>query len=98
MKCECCSILLFVDNCTAHPDVLFSNVKLVFLPPNTTSKFQPCDAGIIQATKMHFRKLLLRHVIFHMNEATCASDLAKRVNVIDARMWLKNAWDNVKNL
>ena len=96
MKRESRSILLFVDNCTSHPDLQFSNVKLVFLPPNTTSKLQPCDAGIIQATKMHYRKLLLRHVLFHMNEASGASDLAKRVNVLDAIMWLKNAWDNVK--
>ena len=30
-------ILLFIDNCTAHPEVQLSNIKLVFLPPNTTS-------------------------------------------------------------
>ena len=95
-KCEGRSILLLVDNCSAHPDIHFSNVKLVFLPPNTTSKLQPCDAGIIQATKMHYRKLLLCHVLFRMNEASCASDLAKSVNVLDAIMWLKTAWDNVK--
>ena len=45
MKCEGWSILLFVDNCTSHPDLQFSNVKLVFLPPNTASQLQPCDAG-----------------------------------------------------
>ena len=45
---------------------------------------------------MHYRKLLLCHVIFHINEATCASDLAKRPNVLDAIMRLKNSWDNVK--
>ena len=32
MKCEDRSILLLVDNYTAHPDAQFSNVKLVFLP------------------------------------------------------------------
>ena len=82
MKREDCFILLLVDNCTAHPDVQFSNVKSVFLPPNTTSKLQPCDAGIIQATKVHYRKLLLRHVLFRMNEAACTSDLGKSVNVL----------------
>jgi hypothetical protein len=40
--------------------------------------------------------LLLRHVLFHMNEATCASDLAKSWNVLVAIMWLKTARDNVK--
>ena len=32
------NILLLVDNCAAHPDVEVSNVKLVFLPLNTTSR------------------------------------------------------------
>ena len=96
MKRDNRSILLFIDNCTAHPDVQFSNVRLVFLPPNTTSKLQPCDAGIIQATKMHYRKLLLRNVLFRMDEAACVSDLAKSVNILDAIMWLKSAWDSVK--
>jgi hypothetical protein len=40
------NILLFVDNCAAHPDVSTSNIKVVFLPPNTTSHLQPCDAGM----------------------------------------------------
>ena len=90
------SILLFVDNCTSHPDVICNNIKLVFLPPNTTSRLQPCDAGIIQNMKMHCRKLLVRHILFHMDEATSASDLAKKVNVLDAVMWLKSAWDSVQ--
>ena len=96
MKSEDRSILLFVDNCSAHPDVVRSNVKLIFLPPNTTSKLQPCDAGIIQTVKMHYRKQLLRSVLFHMDEASCASDLVKKVSVLDAIMWLRKAWDAVK--
>lgn len=35
------SIRLFVDNCTSHEDVQFSNAELVFLLPNTTLKLQP---------------------------------------------------------
>lgn len=31
-----------------------------------------------------------------MGEATCASDLAKKVNVLDAIKWLKSAWDSVQ--
>ena len=45
---------------------------------------------------MHYRKLLVRHVLFHMDEATSANDLAKQVNVLDAIMWLKSAWDSVQ--
>ena len=57
-------ILLFLDNCGSHPHMELENVKVVFLPPNTTSKLQPMDAGIIQNLKMVYRKKLLRHIIF----------------------------------
>ena len=45
-------ILLLCDNCPSHVAVsCLSNIKVVFLPPNTTSILQPCDQGIIQAIK-----------------------------------------------
>ena len=50
-------IFLFLDNASSHPTVEYSNVKLQFFPPNTTSVLQPMDQGIIQATKLKFRKL-----------------------------------------
>ncbi|KAL6517537.1 hypothetical protein OROMI_033238 [Orobanche minor] len=51
-------VLLLVDNCPAHPKVVegLRNVELFFLPPNTTTKIQPCDAGIIRAFKLHYRR------------------------------------------
>ena len=77
-------ILLFVDNCSAHPDIQLSNIKLKFLPPNTTSKLQPCDAGIIQTLKANYRIQLVNHILWHINECASASELAKSVTVLDA--------------
>ena len=91
------NILLLVDNCSAHPNIQKSNVKLVFLPPNTTSKLQPCDAGIIQNVKMIYRKRLVRHVLSLMDEATSASDLVKKVTIQDTIDWLDLAWDAVQD-
>ena len=98
MQFEQRHIMMFVDNCSAHPDIQLSHVKLVFLPPNTTSRLQPCDAGIIQAVKMQYRKQLLRHVLRKMenDETGTASALSKSVTVLDAIMWLKVAWDALK--
>ena len=52
-------VAMVVDNCHAH----LKAVKLVFLPPNTTAKLQPCDQGIIQNLKVHYRKYLLLKLI-----------------------------------
>jgi len=45
-------ILFFVDNCSAHPEIELSNIKLQFLPENTTSLIQPLDQGIIKSFKV----------------------------------------------
>ena len=42
------NIVLVVENCLAHPQLHgLQNVKLAFLPPNTTARTQPMDAGVI---------------------------------------------------
>jgi len=54
-------VLLLLDNCPSHKirGLVLQNVDVHFLPPNTTSKIQPMDAGIIMA----FKKNYLRHQI-----------------------------------
>ena len=37
----------------------------------------------------------LRHILFLMNEARTASDIVKKVTVLDAILWLTTAWDSV---
>ncbi|VVC39617.1 DDE superfamily endonuclease domain [Cinara cedri] len=45
-------ILLTVDNCPAHSPIQnIEFIKLIFLPPNTTSVLQPMDQDIIKALK-----------------------------------------------
>ena len=59
-------ILLLLDNVSSHnPDLKdrFSNIRVIFLPKNTTSKLQPLDAGIIKNFKVHYRRLLLKHTL-----------------------------------
>ena len=50
-------VILVIDNARSHicENLQLSNVKVISLPPNTTSKLQPLDAGIITAFKMHYR-------------------------------------------
>ncbi|XP_064632735.1 tigger transposable element-derived protein 6-like [Lineus longissimus] len=62
-------VLLFIDNAPSHPKELgLSNVKIIFLPANTTSKLQPLDQGIIAAIKKNYRRRLLQAVLLRMEK------------------------------
>jgi len=49
------NILLIMNNATTHaitnPEYL-THIKVHYLPPNTTSHLQPCDAGMIHSFKV----------------------------------------------
>ena len=73
------SIILLMDNAGCHPEDLktkFRNIKVCFLPANTTSKLQPLDLGIIQNFKVHYRNLFLRYILAKIDECDSASDVS----------------------
>jgi hypothetical protein len=75
-------ILLFVDNCTAHPNCTFTNIKLEFLPKNTTSKLQPLDQGIIRSFKAHYKTIFVRKLI---TDLRCGiKPELKKISILDA--------------
>ncbi|KAK3098872.1 hypothetical protein FSP39_023876 [Pinctada imbricata] len=93
-------ILLFVDNCSAHPkgsaDRL-ANIKMEFLPPNTTSIIQPCDQGIIRNLKFYYRSEVIRRIIGNIdNTEMTANELARKLTLLDAVHLLRRAWRCVK--
>jgi transposase-like protein/uncharacterized membrane protein len=87
-------VLLIVDNCSAHTKV--NNLKatvLLFLPPNATSILQPCDQGIIQNLKVHYRSTMLSKLVCHMDADLSYDDF--HITLLDAILMLKSSWDNV---
>ena len=61
-------MLLFLDNAPSHPHLSLKNVKLAFLPANTTSVSQQMDQGIIQTLKLKFRSKQLQFVLDQMDK------------------------------
>jgi hypothetical protein len=56
-------ILVIIDNCPCHPDLNLSNIKVVFLPPSTTSVTQPMDQEVIKCFKTNYRKRVVRRLL-----------------------------------
>ena len=82
MKLENRNVLLFLDSALVHPENLvgkYSNIKIVFLPENTTSRLQPLDAWIIKNYKVKCRKKLLHHVIARISNDRSAYAIANKL-------------------
>ena len=91
-------VILFLDNATCHPksmDDKFSNIKIVFLPKNTTSRLQSLDAGIIRNFKVKYRKSLVKYVLSRINDNASAAEIAEDVNILIAIRWVQRAWKYV---
>lgn len=97
MRDENRNILLLVDNAPTHTlteEVTLTNVIIHYLPPNTTTHLQPCDAGIIHSFKAHYKKLFLEKKInnFDVEQTGLEPDL---INIYHAIKMVARAWDVV---
>ncbi|CAI5476547.1 unnamed protein product [Closterium sp. Yama58-4] len=111
MYAEDRNIVVLLDNASSHnlrsedatsEDLfgfrtrLLSNVRLVFLSPNTTTFTQPLDQGLIAMTKARYRQHWLRALTALWQDASATSVLARfHLNVRDVIAWLSDAWMNV---
>ena len=84
---------MVVDNCSAHPKINLECIELVFLPPNTTSLVQPCDAGIIKNFKGFYKKRLIQHYINALRD-----NKEVDLDLLDALFWMKLSWEMVSEV
>src|ERR1044072_8437557 len=61
-------IILLIDNAPVHlildeTQEKLDSVDVKFLPPNTTTELQPCDARIIHSFKCHYKRLFIQNRI-----------------------------------
>lgn len=96
-KMEGRKVLLIMDNCPAHtkPQNLPSlqNTEVFYLPPNTTSKIQPCDAGIIRSFKAYYRRSFHKKLLHDVENGVLDP---MKVDILQAIKMCIAAWKDVK--
>ncbi|GFX23431.1 tigger transposable element-derived protein 6 [Trichonephila clavipes] len=95
MKREKRHILLFLDNCTVHNNAPpLSNVKLLFFPPNSTSKLQPLDQGIIHNFKTFYRREVVKSVLNNLENQQNVTT----ISILTTLIMIAKAWRAVTPL
>ena len=88
-------MLLLLDNCSCHKLDDFSNIKLLFLPPNTTSLIQPLDQGIIRCFKSYYKKYFMNNIL--SGAGIDFDTKIKSYNIFHAIQNISLAWKKVSN-
>lgn len=79
--------LLLIDDCAAHTDLpTLANVKVMFLPANTTCRLQPLDQGIIHTFKRFYRREVVKHILTSQEENSSTD-----INVLLAMKFARKA-------
>ena len=65
--------------------------ELLFLPPNSTSKTQPPDQGVVQNVKVHYRNANLMQLVARLDAGLPRKDFS--INILLALTMLRDAWD-----
>jgi hypothetical protein len=105
MRIEQRHIALITDNCPIHPNPLrppnnysgppppvLTNITLIYLPPNNTSRLQPLDQGIIKAFKAAYRRYYADNMVQHFNQNGVAP---QRLDILQAIHLIARTWDSI---
>jgi|UniRef100_A0A2S2PV40 hypothetical protein len=78
------------------------NIKLEFLPPNTTSLIQPLDIGVIQNLKVKYRATLVNYILEKIEDnlfepKSTAIDISKKINILQAIQLISDSWRDISS-
>ena len=84
------NVTFVIDNCAAHPHIdNLKSINLYFLPPNTTSKTQPMDQGVICSSKAKYHKNVPRKIIQSVEK----KKTLPKISLLQGMQMLVPAWD-----
>ncbi|XP_059580411.1 tigger transposable element-derived protein 1-like [Alligator mississippiensis] len=92
-------IILLLDNAPGHPqhlDDLHPDVKVVYLPKNTTAILQPMDQGAIATFKVYYlRTTFSKAVAATESDEVTLCDFWKSYNILHCIKNIESAWEGV---
>ncbi|KAG6584572.1 Kelch repeat-containing protein [Phytophthora cinnamomi] len=77
-------------------DLVYTNVRVEFLPPNTTTFLQPMDAGIIALFKRAYRRRQLLWVYEKVKDVKKLKKESYAVDQLQAMRWSKEIWQELQ--
>lgn len=81
-------VLMLIDNCIAYGNIPnLTNMKMKYLPANTTSELQLLEQGIIWSSKMHFNSQTVSYWYWHQTLTT--------IDVLQSISRIVKAWYQV---
>ncbi|KAJ5729054.1 mariner-Tc1 transposon family protein [Penicillium malachiteum] len=92
-------VVLLLDNFSAHESAVrtinsspspLRNTLIIWLPANSTSRFQPLDQGIIRTWKAYWKCQWVR---FMVSEFDAGRDPIQSMDVLHALRWGIQAWE-----
>jgi hypothetical protein len=92
-------IVFFLDNAPVHivdEATNLMNVELCNFLPNLTSVLQPFNVGIIQSLKELSWKFEVVSILNNINDSLHASNLVRRLTILDAIKFIDKSWSMVK--
>lgn len=92
-------VLLLLNNATSHSKQLsHPNIKIIFLPPNTTSLIQPLDQGIIRTMKaIYIRKTFeILSDRYESDNSKTIIELTKELTIYDCVKMVSSACNEIK--
>lgn len=92
-------VLLLIDGFSAHEAAIqglrdarkdLECLEILFLPPNTTSKCQPLDQGIIRTWKAYYRRFWLSFIIEQLDQG---ENPFASIHLLQAFRWCQESWE-----
>ncbi|KAE8992425.1 hypothetical protein PR001_g20948 [Phytophthora rubi] len=90
--------ILLLDNASSHKtgDLVCTNIRVEFLPPNITTYLQPMDAGIIALFKRAYERRQLLWVYENIKDVKKLKKEPYAVDQLQAMRWSKEIWQELQ--